>query len=144
MIEGKKFSLVRPTVDTHFHIDFDWWMKNDNNWRVYLHDCLCSEHQAAFSNYEEVEMIDWVDPETAEIQKVDGLQHILITHCAKQPDFVTANTSLVDAVFRVFLADGNLPLSPNELATKVSRPAETILRTLAGPVVYKGLRPFRG
>jgi hypothetical protein len=144
MIEGKKFSLVRPTVDTRFHIDFDWWMKTDNNWRVYLHDCLCSEHQAAFSNYEESEMIDWVDPETAEVYSVDGLQHVLITHCAKQPDFLTANTSLVDAVFRVFLADGNLPLTPNELTAKVSRPADTILRTLAGPVVYKGLRPLRG
>jgi hypothetical protein len=143
MIEGRKFSLVKPTVDTHFHIDFDWWMKNDNNWRVYLHDCLCNEHQIAFSNYEETEMVDWVDPNTAEVQCVDGLQHILITHCAKQPDFVTINTSLVDAVFRVFLADGNIPLTPIELTLKVSRPAETILRTLAGPVVYKGLRPLR-
>lgn len=143
MIEGRKFSLVRPTVDTHFHIDFDWWMKNDNNWRVYLHDCLCSEHQAAYSNYEESEMVDWVDPNTAEVQSVDGLQHILMTHCAKQPDFLNNTSSLVDAVFRVLLADGNQPLTPKELAEKVNRPAETILRTLAGPVVYKGLRPLK-
>jgi hypothetical protein len=143
MIEGRKFSLVKPTVETPFHIDFDWWMENDNNWRVYLHDCLCSEHQATFSNYEEIGSIDWVDPETAEVQAVDGLQHVLMTHCAKQPEFVTINTSLVDAVFRVFLADGNMPLTPKELSTKISRPADTILRTLTGPVVYKGLRPYR-
>jgi len=143
MIEGKKFSLVKPTVETPFHIDFDWWMGTDNNWRVYLHDCLCSVHQAAFSNYEESGSIDWVDPETAEVQEVDGLQHVLMTHCAKQPEFVTVNTSLVDAVFRVFLADGNIPLTPKELAEKISRPADTILRTLAGPAVYKGLRPYK-
>jgi len=143
MIEGKKFSLVKPTVETPFHIDFDWWMKTDNNWRVYLHDCLCYEHQAAFSGYEESGTIDWIDPDTAEVQEVDGLQHILMTHCAKQPDFVTANTALVDAVFRVFLANGNIPLTPKELSEKVNRPAETILRTLAGPVVYKGLRPYK-
>jgi hypothetical protein len=118
-------------------------METDNNWRLYLHDCLCSEHQAAFSGYEESATIDWIDPETAEVQEVDGLQHVLMTHCAKQPDFVTVNTALVDAVFRVFLADGNIPLTPIELAIKVSRPAETILRTLAGPAVYKGLRPFK-
>ncbi len=143
MIEGRKFSLVRPTINTPFHIDFNWWMQNDNNWRVYLHDCLCSEHQAKFSGYEEGEWIDWVDPETAEVQRVDGLQNVLITHCAKQPEFLTANTSLVDGVFRVFLADGNKPLTPQELSERLSRPAETILRTLAGSVVYKGLRPFK-
>ncbi len=143
MMEVRKFSLVRPTINTPFHIDFDWWMQNDNNWRVYLHDCLCSEHQAKFSGYEESETIDWVDPETAEVQQVDGLQHILITHCAKQPDFLTANTSLVDGAFRVFLAGGNKPLTPQELAEKLGRPPETILRTLSGPVVYKGIRPYK-
>jgi hypothetical protein len=143
MIEGKKFSLVKPTTETPFHIDFNWWKQNDNNWRVYLHACLCPEHQAAFSEYEETKFIDWVDPETAEVQSVDGLQHILITHCAKQPDFVTINTSMVDAIFRLFLANGNLPLTPNELSKKTGRPAETILRTITGPVVYKGLRPFK-
>lgn len=144
MIEGKKFSLVKPTTDTPFHIDFDWWKQNDNNWRVYLHSCLCTEHQAAFSEYEETEYIDWVDPETAEVQSVDGLQNILITHCAKQPEFLTSNTSMVDAVFRVFLADGNVPLTPNQLSSKTGKQSDTILRTLAGPVVYKGLRPFKG
>lgn len=143
MIEGRRFSLVKPTINTPFHIDFDWWKQNDNNWRVYLHDSLCSEHQAAFSDYEESEWIDWVDPETAEVQRVDGLQHVLITHCARQPGFLTSNTSLVDAVFRVFLADGNKPLTPVELSNQVGRPADTILRTLAGPSVYKGLRPYR-
>jgi hypothetical protein len=143
MIEGRRFSLVRPTVNTPFHIDFDWWMQNDNNWRVYLHDCLCSEHQAKFSDFDESEWIDWVDPETAEVQRVDGLQHVLITHCARQPEFLTTNTSLVDAVFRVFLAGGNKPLTPLELSERLGRPPETILRTLSGPVVYKGLRPYK-
>ena len=143
MIEGRRFSLVKPTINTPFHIDFNWWKQNDNNWRVYLHDCLCSEHQAAFSNYEETDWIDWVDPETAEIQRVDGLQHVLITHCAKQPGFFTSNSSLVDVVFRVFLADGNVPLTPQELSQHTGRQADTILKTLAGPIVYKGLRPFK-
>ncbi|HVP21873.1 MAG TPA: hypothetical protein VMS73_08430 [Anaerolineaceae bacterium] len=143
MIEGKKFSLVKPTLDTPFHIDFDWWKQNDNNWRVYLHSYLCNEHQAAFSDYDEIGYIDWVDPDTAEVQRVDGLQHILMTHCARQPDFVTTNTSMVDAVFRIFLANGNAPLTPIELSKKTGKSSDTILRTLAGPVVYKGIRPFR-
>jgi len=141
MIEVKHFSLVKPTVQTPFYIDFDWWKKHDNNWRVFLLSCLCPEHQQAFSDLEGNISIDWVDPQTAEVQSVDGLQHILITHCAKQPDFLTEHTTLVDAVFRVLLANGNIPMTPIDLAIHTGKPAEMILRTLAGGQVYKGLRP---
>ena len=49
----------------------------------------------------------------------------------------------MDAVFRVFIANGNQPLSPEELTDRIGRPgqANTILRTLSGARVYKGLRP---
>jgi hypothetical protein len=141
MSELKRFSLVKPTPETPFHIDFAWWKQHDNNWRVHLHDCLCSEHQEVFSNLEDESWVDWIDPETAEVKRVDGLQHVLITHCARQTGFLTVNTTLVDAVFRTFLANGNVPMSPNGLAVQINRPADTILKTLAGPQVYKGLRP---
>jgi hypothetical protein len=55
--------------------------------------------------------------------------------------FVTNHTSLVDAVFRTLLANGNTPLSPEELSSRLDRPAMTILLTLTGLQVYKGLRP---
>lgn len=144
MSEVKRYSLVKPTVKTPFFIDFTWWRQHDNNWRVYLHDSLCPEHQAAFSSLEEEQCIDWIDPETGEVQSVDGLQHILITHCAKQEGFVTTHTTMVDAVFRTLLANGNNPMTPEELSVQIDRPAEVILRTLAGPQVYKGIRPRQG
>jgi hypothetical protein len=141
MIDPKRFSLVKPTQTTTFHIDFDWWKQTDNNWRVYLHDCLCQEHREIFSNIEENDWIDWVDAETAEVKPVDGLQHILMAHCARLPGFLTNNTTLVDAVFRAFLANGNTPMTPIQLGAEINRPPETILRTLAGPQIYRGLRP---
>jgi hypothetical protein len=144
MIEPKRFSLIKPTIDTPFHIDFVWWKQHDNNWRIFLHDCLCSIHQAKFTNLDDESWVDWIDPETAEVARVDGLQHILMSHCAKQSDFLTNNSSLVDAVFRAFLANGNTPLSPNELAPQIHRPADTILKTLTGPQLYKGIRPCHG
>ncbi|MEJ5200911.1 MAG: hypothetical protein WHV66_01650 [Anaerolineales bacterium] len=142
MPDIKHFSIVKPNLSTPFHIDFEWWRQHDNNWRIYLHSCLCEEHQAAFSDINQNSFIDWVDPQTAEVKPIDGLQNILVNHCAKQPGFVTSNTTLVDAVFRVFLANGNTPLSPIQLAQQTGKPAETILRTLSGPTVYKGIRPF--
>ncbi len=141
MTELKRFSLVKPTVNTPFHIDFAWWKQHDNNWHVYLHSYLCPEHQEAFAPLHADQDIDWVDPETAEVQMVDGLQHILITHCAQQEDFLTEHTSLVDAVFRTLLANGNTPMTPATLGTQLNRSPDTILRTLSGPTVYKGIRP---
>ena len=110
MTEIKRFSLVKPTLQTCYHIDYDWWRKNDRDWRVHLQACLCPVHQAAFADLKEEALVDWVDPETAEVECVDGLQHILISHCAKDPGFITEHTALVDAVFRMLLANGNTPL----------------------------------
>ena len=141
MNDIKRFSLVKPTLETPFHIDFDWWKQHDNNWKVLLKSCLCQEHQAAFNNLDTETLIDWVDAETAEIQPVDGLQHILINHCAKQEDFITGYTTLVDAVFRILLANGNTPMTVVDLSQHLGRTPETILRTLTGPVTFKGIRP---
>jgi len=141
LVEGKRVSLAKPGLQTPFHIDFNWWAKNDRDWRVYLRSNLCREHQIAFEQVDIEDKIDWVDPETAEVQRVDGLQNILITHCAKQPGFITEYSTLVDASFRLFLANGNTPMSVMELGERLGRPAETILRTLTGGRVYKGMRP---
>jgi hypothetical protein len=142
MTEARKFSLIKPTLQTPFHIDFEWWRANDNNWHIALQSLLCSDHQEAYANLPEGQMIDWVDPETAEVRQLDGLQNTLINHCAKQPGFLDEHTALVDAIFRLLLANGNIPLSAEQLGARLNRPADTILKTIAGPRIYKGLRPF--
>ncbi len=143
MPDIKKFSLVKPTTQTPFHIDFDWWKNQDKNWQVYLFSFLCPQHKEVFSNNSDSATIDWVDPETAEVFPVDGIQHTLMTHCAKQDNFVTLNTSLVEAVFRILLTNGNNPLTPEQLGESTGRPPDTILRTLAGVQIYKGIRPLQ-
>ncbi|HCU57944.1 MAG TPA: hypothetical protein DF984_06965 [Anaerolineaceae bacterium] len=141
-MDSKRSSLVKPTLDTPFKIDFEWWKNHDRDWRVYLRSFLCDDHQAIFENLNNDETIDWVDPNTAEVAQVDGLQHVLITHCARQESFLTDKMALVDSVFRVFLSNGNKPLNANELGDILNRPAETILRTFSGIRVYKGIRPI--
>jgi hypothetical protein len=142
MTEVKKVSLVKPTIQTPFHVDFDWWRATDNNWHVALQGLLCPEHQDAFANIPEGQSIDWVDPETAEVRQLDGLQHTIISHCAKQESFLSEHTALVEGVFRLLLVNGNTPMTPEELSVKLNRPAETILKTIAGPRIYNGLRPY--
>jgi hypothetical protein len=134
-------SLIKPKLNSPFKIDFEWWQKNDRNWRGYLRSMLCEDHQKMFESTANNEVIDWIDPKTAEVTQVDGLQHILITHCAKQEDFLNDRMTLVDSVFRVLLSNGNMPMTPEELGNILNRPALTILRTLSGFRVYKGIRP---
>ncbi|MBN8655775.1 MAG: hypothetical protein J0M11_08565 [Anaerolineae bacterium] len=135
-------SLLKPNAKTPFHIDFEWWKQNEGDWHVFLRSFLCPEHQEAFANVEEGELIDWIDPQTAEVKPVDGVQHALITHCAQLPDFVNQRTAVVEAIFRIFLANGNIPMSAEDLSVKLGKPADTILRTIAGVRVYRGLRPI--
>ncbi|MPM25529.1 hypothetical protein SDC9_72025 [bioreactor metagenome] len=141
MSDPKPFSLIKPTLETPYHIDFDWYKEHDGNWRVFLLNCLCPEHQETYKDRSEDGMIDWIDPETAEVKRVDGLQSTLMSHCAKEPGFVTTNTAMVDAIFRVFLSNGNNPMTPVELSDKIGKPADTILKTISGLQVYKGIRP---
>jgi hypothetical protein len=139
----KRLSFKRPTIDTPFHIDFEWWQENDANWRIFLHDYLCEKHQEVFKDQDEDVVIDAIDPETAEVKQVDGLLYKLMEHCAKQPEFINENMPLVAKMFRIFLANGNKPLTPAQISEMVNRPARTVLVTLTGPQVYKGIRMYQ-
>ena len=139
----KRISLVKPTVNTLFHIDFDWWRLHERDWHIFLYNYLCPEHQEAFKDIKEDRSVDWIDPDTAEVHKVDELQYTLITHCAKQPTFISYQNSLVDSVFRLLLANGNVPMTVSEIGEQLGRDENMILRTLSGSRVYRGIRPLK-
>lgn len=143
MADIKRFSMVKPTEGTLFHIDFNWWRENDNNWKVFLQNYLCPEHQAAFDNPGDERKIDRIDPETAEVTQIDGILHVLMSHCSKQPGFIDEHNTVVDAVFKVLFVNGNKPMTAKQIGEKINRPADLILKTLAGPKVYRGIRPVQ-
>jgi hypothetical protein len=131
---------IKPTLNTRYHIDYDWWEREGRELRVYLLSHLDTDQRDFFINHKDTEEIDWIDPDTAEVRKVDALQRAL-HEASQRDDFISTHTSLVDAVFRVFLANHNSPLTPIELGERIGRSPMTILRTLSGTNVYKGLRP---
>jgi hypothetical protein len=134
---------VKPTLDTKFHIDFDWWGEEGRNFRVHLLSHLCPDCQARYQNYQEADLVDWIDAYTAEVTQVDGLWHSLRTCCSLKPDYTNDLTPLTTSIFRTFLANGNDPLSASELQEELQRPAATILRTIGGFRVYNGVKPVR-
>ena len=139
-MQPTRFALLKPSTRTPFHIDFDWWKQTENDWHVDLRSLLCETHQRAFSQLETGQLIDHVDPVTAEVRQIDGLQHVLISHCAQQPEFLDTHTAVVDGVFKVLLANGNTPMNSQELGARLGKSPDIILKTLSGPRVYKGIR----
>jgi len=140
MSEAPRTSLVKPTLDTPFHIDFSWWRQNDREWRVFLRGLLGEEQEARFAELDLEQQVDWVDPKTGQVTQIDALQYLLSTHYAQESD-QQEGTSLIESLFRAFLKNGNQPLSPRQLGEALGRPPQTILRTLAGARVYRGIRP---
>lgn len=131
---------TKPTLDTKFHIDFDWWRQNKRQLRVYLHQNLCSACRELYPTHLGSKSVDWIDPDTAEVHSVDGLWQALRTHCSLEPDYITVSMPLTNAVFRVFLANGNVPLTAVELSERIGRPANLILRTLTRQTIYEGIK----
>jgi hypothetical protein len=144
-LNNRSLAWFRPTVETKFHIDYQWWEESGRDFRLHLRDHLCAECRERFSDHRNTEDVDWVDPESGEVHRTDALWECLRTRCANDPDYINENLPLASACFRVFLANDNQPLSPNELNQLLPwRAPETILQILGGRTVYLGLRAYRG
>jgi hypothetical protein len=89
-------------------------------------------------------MVDWIDPETAEVKRTDALWQCLRTVCARKPDYINNGLPLATAVFRAFLANNNAPLSPNEMHDLIPwKLPDVILRTLTAGDTHMGIRPLQ-
>jgi len=136
----KPSALVRPTLETRFHIDYGWWERSSDDLRTYLLSHLMPEQRERLAQDGEEAVIDYIDPDTAEVKQLDAL-HLAIQEAARDPSFINEHTAMVDGIFRVFLANNNTPQTPVEIAIYTQRDAETILKTLSGRQIYKGIRP---
>ena len=137
---GKPSALAKPTLDTLYHIDYSWWDRSDEDLRSYLLSHLPPEQRERLSQITENHIVDYIDPDTGEVFQLSELS-LAIQQAAKDLNFINPHTSVVDSIFRVFLANGNEPQSPRYLAERIGRPASLILKTLSGGRIYKGIRP---
>ena len=133
--------LIKPTLKTHFFIDYDWWQRSREDLRIYLLSHIQPGQREQLQGSTEGRLIDYIDPDTGEVFRMDELT-LAIRHAAAAPDFINPQTSLVDSVFRVFLANKNQPRTPLQLAEATGRNATTILKTFGSTRIYKGIRPW--
>jgi hypothetical protein len=133
--------LKRITEETKFHIDFEWWGKSGLDLKTYLLSRLDIPEGAIAGDMAQDE-VDLVDAQTGEVRRVDGFQFVLQTYFSQLPEDFVLRTSLVDAIFFVLLANANQPLAVSEIADRVHRPPDMVMRTLSGKQVYQGIRPI--
>ncbi|NDJ53869.1 MAG: hypothetical protein GYB68_12410 [Chloroflexi bacterium] len=134
----------KATLNTRFHIDESWFDEAaQRNLQSYM-DQLAEEYEVDLTVAQDPERLrDWIDPYTGRISRVDGVMYEFLEEIAAHPDFITERTSLIEAVFRALLTAANYPMTAIELADRIGRPAEMILRTLSGRQVYKGIRVYK-
>jgi len=136
----KLTSLKRTTPDTKFMIDFEWWEESNLDLKTYLLSRFSLGDETSLEA--EFDQVDLVDTETGEVHQVDGFQYLIRAYFHRLPEDFITHASLVDATFCVLLANANQPLSGREIAERIDRPAEVVVRTLGGAKIYQGIRPI--
>lgn len=136
----KSHALKRITADTRFYVDYSWWDESNLDLKTYLYTRLDIGEDVQLDT--SAEEIDLVDASTGEVRRVDGFQYMIQSYFNQLPDDFMARTSLVDAAFCVLLANANQPMTGRELAERLQRPIDVVIRTLGGPRIYQGIRPL--
>lgn len=137
--------LLRPNINTKFHIDYDWWAGQRRDIRVLTWEHLCPACRDKLGKVSGDADIDWVDPDTGEVTVVDGLTYSLRECCSKREDYITPSTPLAASIFRLLAGNGNTPLSPVEFHEMTGRSdPRAVLRVLLGKEMrtHYGIKPI--
>ena len=116
-------------------IDLDWLEQNNRSFLALARGCLCSKCTKRLKEGK------------GEISAADLLSKIKDC-CSKTPGFVTDRSPILESVFRLFLANGNQPLSLEGLSKQLAerrggdtqRTSVGVLSRLLRNERYYGLR----
>jgi hypothetical protein len=136
------FARLRPTLDTPFQIDWQWFRQKgiDLNSKRLAH--LCQQCRSQFQPGDSVDTLDWIDPASGEVFQVDAISEAIMSHCQWKPDYISSATPVMTGVFRALLANNNRPMTVAQLAQRLGRTdPDTLLRVLTSGPVKEGIVP---
>ncbi len=117
-------------------IDLDWFQQNSRSISALVQGYLCTRCRKQLR-------AEGKEPTDAEL-------FTAIKYCrSKAPEFITGQSPILESILRFFLANGNQPLTLEELRKQLSeqrggdtlRTSEEILLRLLNSNRYYGLRP---
>ena len=125
--------VANEQVEPQWFVDLDWYQENDRSFAVLAQDCLCPKCRKRLKN--------------GEISAADLLATIRDC-CSRKPSFITGKLAVSESMFRLFLANGNQPLSLEELGEQLNewrgrdsqRVSNEILSRLLDNDQYYGFR----
>ena len=130
----EKISTDQPKP--RWFIDLDWFQQNNRSISALAQDYLCAKCRKQLR------------AEEKELTEAEFLSTIKDC-CSHAPEFITGQSPILESIFRFFLANGNQPLTLEELGNQLSeqrggdtsRTSEEILFRLLESDQYYGLRP---
>lgn len=126
--------------DTKFYVDYDWWKESQRDLKSHLYSRLPNMTHTNLDT--EMDLIDLIDADTGEVYSVDGFQYLVKKYFQQLPEDYLTRSSTVDAVFCALMANGNQPMSARDIAKRIQRDVDVILKTFGGPHVHEGIRPI--
>lgn len=139
-----KFKMMRPTVDTQFQIEWSWFEQNKLDEHSVVRNQLNYKWRQRFDNGLEVQEVDYIDPETGEVFRMNNLHEAILAECQWEPDYITRDMPLSQSILRLFLANNNQPMSVVEMARRLERhDSQAILRVLINSEIQNGIIQVR-
>ncbi len=152
-------ALDVPEEKPRFYIDVQWYDSRSKSFSAVAQSRFCKSCQSRIGT-ESQERVPTVDEKTGRIvfemrSTPFGSSPLSVIRgcCARNKDYITVETPVMEAVFRVFLANGNQPSDLETVREQLSewvplsaRPqaySEETLEHLIRSDEYYGLREFR-
>ncbi len=122
--------MAEDPTPAGWFIDLDWLERNNRSFLVLSRDCLCPDCRQRLEKAKKP------------FSPADLINHIRDC-CAKAPGFFIDRPPVLESIFRVFLADGNRPLSLEELSRQLAERRSGAPRLISPEVLSHLLRNER-
>jgi hypothetical protein len=114
---GEDMNETDRHSETRWAIDLKWMQLNNRSLSVLARDALCPKCQKKLK-------VDVSEAKAADLLKATQ------SCCSRAQDFIKSNLPVQESIFRIFLANGNQPLTLDEVNERLSQ--------RRGPDAYKG------
>ena len=99
---------VTTPSEAQWTIDLNWLKTNKRSFSTLAGDSLCAKCRKKLK------------ADTTEVKPADLLKAVQ-SCCSKNNDFITASVPFQESIFRIFLANGNKPLTQEELGKQLTQ-----------------------